>query len=482
MPSLSLRTRLALLYAVLFAILLLGAGIAVYRILALELTEAADDNLADHCAGLWGYIQFHDGKPVLAYDAGNHEIAYFLRDATRFYQLYDAASGELLLESPSSSLLHLALPVSEVRRWVNRPGSDLIAVGGEALRLRSALFRADGHAYLLRVGVSVEENLEALAGLKHVLLLLVPIMTLVAVVSAWWMAGRALRPLQDLQNEARAISITQLHRRLPDRGTRDELDALATTFNQVFALLEDAVWRMKQFSTSMSHELRTPLTVLRGEAETALMQPGPPANWRELLTSQLEEFEKLDRLTRRFLLLARAETGEVEFEMRPVDVSALVARLGQDMIPVAASSGLRLELACDGEARIVADPGWIERAILNLLDNAIKYTAEGGQVQIAARSVGERALLEVSDTGSGIAANELPHIFDCFYRAGDSRPAGAEGVGLGLALTKWIVESHGGVIQVNSKLGEGSVFTILLPLAPPDSAIGATKARSLAAD
>ncbi|MBZ5631079.1 MAG: HAMP domain-containing protein [Acidobacteriia bacterium] len=479
MPSLKLRTKLALFYAALFAILLASAGITVYRIMALRLTAAADDNLVDHGAGLWGYIQFHAGKPVLTYDTSNHQIAYFVRDATRYYQLYDAASGELLLESTDSSLMHLALPVSEVGRRVGRPGIDVIAVEGVALRLRSALYQANGHFYLLRVGVSVEEDLVDLAELKRVLFLLLPVMTLVGVVGAWWMAGKVLRPLQELQNEASAISITQLHRRLPHRGTRDELDALAATFNQVFTLLEDAVRRMKQFSAYMSHELRTPLTVLRGEAEIALMRPGPPKDWRGLLTSQLEEFDKLDRVIGRFLLLARAEAGQIEFEMVEFDLCALAAGLGKEMIPVAMSRGISLKVACGGEARLVADRGWIERVILNLLDNAIKFTAGGGQVHIVARSAGDRAMVEVSDTGSGIAEAELPHIFDCFYRAHDSRPTRPGGAGLGLALTKWIVEKHGGVIQVDSRVGAGSVFTITLPLAPPDSSESAATASSL---
>ncbi|MBZ5567247.1 MAG: HAMP domain-containing protein [Acidobacteriia bacterium] len=447
--------------------------------MAMHLTAAADDNLADHCAGLWGYIEFRDGKPVLTYDTSNHQIAYFLREATRYYELYDAASGELLLQSSDSSLMHLALPASEVRRWVSHPGIDATVVEGMPLRLRSALFQANGRFYLLRVGVSLEENLEDLAALKYVLFLLLPTMTLVGVVGTWWMAGKVLRPLQDLQNEARAISITQLHRRLPHRGTRDELDALAATFNQVFALLEDAVQHMKQFSAYMSHELRTPLTVLRGEAEIALMQPGPPQEWRQLLTSQLEEFDKLDRLIRRFLLLARAEAGEIQFEMGQFDVCALAADLGQEIKPVAMSRGVSLKVACDGETLLAADRGWIERAILNLLDNAVKFTPEGGQVQIAARSAGDRAMVEVSDTGRGIAEAALPHIFDCFYRAPDSRPTGPGGGGLGLALTTWIVEKHGGVIQVRSRVGEGSVFTILLPLLPPDSPEAAAQAHSL---
>ena len=475
---LSLRAMLALFCAALFTVLLVGAGVAVYRVLAHRLTAAADDNLLDHCAGLWGFIQFRDGKPALVYDPSNRQVTYFLREATRYYQLYDAGSGQLLLESEDSSLMHLALPVAEVPRLVSHPGIDSTTVEGKPLRFRSALFPTNGHLYLLRVGVSVEEDLEDLATLRKVLLFLLPITTLLAVLGAWWMAGKALRPLKDLEHEARTISINELNRRLPERGTRDELDSLAATFNQVFARLHGAVQHMKQFAAYMSHELRTPLTILRGQAELARREPSPPQDWRDFLDSQLEEFDKLNRLIGRFLLVAKAEAGEIEFDVHEFDLGALTASLGAELTPVAASRGIALHVECDNPVSVVADKGWIERAILNLLDNAIKFTGQNGTIRVLAGSVGDHAIVEVSDTGCGIAEGALPHIFDCFYRASSSQPTMAGGAGLGLTLAKWIIEKHGGTIEVKSRLGEGSVFSILLPLVPTPTASPRVKTPS----
>ena len=466
-PPLSLRATLALSYATLFAVLLVLSGVAVYRVLAHRLAAAADDNLLDHCAGLWGYIQFRDGKPALAYDPGNRQVTYFLREATRYYQLYDAGSGQLLLESEDSSLMHLALPVAGIPRLVSHPGIDVTMVEGKPLRFRSALFQANGHPYLLRVGVSVEEDLEDLAALRQVLLFLLPVTTLVAVLGAWWMAGKALRPLKYMESEAHAISIHELNRRLPHRGTQDELDSLAATFNQLFERLEGGVQRMKQFTAYMSHELRTPLTILRGNAEISRRQASPPQDWRDFLDSQLEEFDKLNRLIGRFLLLAKAEAGEIELCRQEFDLAALAASLGRELKPVAASRGIDLRFECGNPVPVVADQGWMERAVLNLLDNAIKFTGQDGTIRVLAGSEGDHAILEVADTGCGIAEAALPYIFDCFYRASGSQPTHSAGAGLGLTLAKWIVEKHGGAIMVNSKLGEGSVFRIVLPLMPP---------------
>ena len=480
-PPLRLRTKLALSYAVLFAILLTVAGVAVYRVMALGLTAAADDNLVDHCAGLWGYIRFHDGKPTLAHDPSNPQTVYFLSDATRYYQLYDADNGQLLLESEDSSLLHLALPVAQVRRLVASPGIDATTMQGVPLRFHSALFRADGHPYLLRVGVPVEHDLEQLALLQRVLWLLLPITTLIAVLAAWWMARKALRPLQDLENEAHAISINQLHRRLRQRGTHDELDALAATFNQVFARLEDAVHRMKQFAATMSHELRTPLTVLQGEAEVALLQPDMPESCRLVLGSQLEEFRKLKRLVNSLLTLARAEAGEITLNKRDFDLAQLALTLCDQMEPVAKARGVPLRADCPAPIITCGDVGWLERVILNLLDNAIKFTPSGGAVQVTVRTAGTLAILEVSDTGIGIAEQTLPHVFDPFYQAGNSEPKHAEGAGLGLALAKWVIEAHGGAIQAASRLGKGSVFTVTLPLVPTPLCNNQVNALSMSA-
>jgi two-component system, OmpR family, sensor kinase len=325
---LRLRTQLALLYAILFASLLGIAGFGVYRLMSLRLRADADDNLVDHMAGLWGYIRFTNARPEIKYDPKNQYQAYFLREATRYYQLYDARTGELLLESDDSALLHMAFQPADVLNLQSHPGIDTVYSQPVPVRFRSALFHVEEHPYLLRVGVTVEHDLADLEQLRSVLLRLFPVTTLLAILGAWWMAGRALRPVRDLQREASRISITRLDLRLRRNGTGDELDALAGTFNEVMARLDSGVQQMRNFAGYMAHELRTPMTVLRGETEVELMQPDLPPKWRLHLENHLEEFEKLQRLINRFLLLAKAETGALKLGPRSFDLSGMIREGG----------------------------------------------------------------------------------------------------------------------------------------------------------
>jgi heavy metal sensor kinase len=463
LKRLKLQTKLALGYALLFALLLGIAGAAVHHLMALRLTTEADDNLVDHLAGLWGYIEFRDGKPVVLQDPKNTYVTYFLREATRYYQLYDAGSGSLLLESDDSSIMHLALPSEQARQLAHHPGIDRVASNGVPLRFRSAIFQSKGHSYLLRVGVPVERDLQVIDELRSVLLLLLPITTVIVIAGAWWMAGRSLQPLRILQQEASAISITQLGRKLPVSDAHDELDALAETFNDVFARLNVGVQQIRNIAGYMAHELRTPLTIMRGEAEVELIQPDLPSKCRLHLESKMEEYERLSQLINRFLLLAKAETGDIALHKEPLVISSLINEIATQITPLADHAGVKLETDVDETVCVSADRQWIERALLNLLDNALKFTPRGGTVRVSLRKEDSRAVLEVADTGQGIASENLPHVFDYFYRGEDTlhpNPAG----GLGLTLTKWIVEQHGGTISAASTLGQGAIFTITLPV------------------
>jgi signal transduction histidine kinase len=259
--------------------------------------------------------------------------------------------------------------------------------------------------------------------------------------------------------------VSRLDRRLPVRGTNDELDQLATGFNDTLARLQKAVGEMKQFTASISHELRTPLAVLRGEAEIALMEASSPQQYRRVLASQLEEFEKLSRMINQLLTLARAESGEVSISHEEVDISNMARSLAEQLEPVAASKDVTLSCTCEPNVVLTGDSSWIERIILNLTDNAIKFTRPGGHVWITVKKNTSDAVFEIVDDGIGIAAEGIPRIFERFYRADPSRANRAEGVGLGLSLVKWAVDQHKGSIEVESTPGSGSRFTVKIPLA-----------------
>jgi heavy metal sensor kinase len=262
------------------------------------------------------------------------------------------------------------------------------------------------------------------------------------------------------------MTISDLHRRLPLKGNRDELDRLAETFNDMFGRLERAVGQMKDFTASISHELRTPLTALRGEAEVALARARSEADYRRVLESQLEEFGKLSGMIDRMLTLARAEAGQIQLARDAVNLSDLARSLVEQMEVVADNKSVSVTAELAGEVFVNGDQGWLERAILNLLDNAIKFTPPGGRVVVAVSVRDGEAMLEVRDNGIGIEREALPRIFERFFRADPARSKETEGAGLGLSLVEWIVREHQGNIRVRSRPGEGSSFEIALPLTP----------------
>jgi heavy metal sensor kinase len=281
------------------------------------------------------------------------------------------------------------------------------------------------------------------------------------------MARRALAPLTTLAAEARNVNIGTLDRRLHTRGTGDQLDDVASAFNETLASLENAVGEMRQFSSALAHELRTPLAALRGEMELALLRPRSESEWRAAAASQIEDIDKLTRMVNQLLTLARAESGEIPLAHDPVDLGDLATTVTEQLEPVAQAKDLNLRCIVHQSVTVTGDSGWLERLLLNLLDNAIKYTPSGGQILVGVSRKAGQARIDVSDTGSGISADAVPHIFERFYRVDPARSSTVEGTGLGLSLAKWIVERHHGRIDVQSKPGKGSTFTIWLPVIHP---------------
>jgi signal transduction histidine kinase len=234
----------------------------------------------------------------------------------------------------------------------------------------------------------------------------------------------------------------------------------------MFARLAKAIGEMRQFTASISHELRTPLTALRGEAEVMLLQPHPVQEYRRLLASHLEEYDRLTRLINRLLTLARAEAGEISMRAEVVDLAQLTRYLVEQLETVASAKQVSLSFESKGSVEIAADHDWLETAILNMLDNAIRYTPAGGHIAASAAKSGTERILEIRDTGVGISADALPHIFERFYRADPSGKDGNKGAGLGLSLVQWIVEQHHGRIEAKSESGKGSCFTVRFPAYP----------------
>jgi heavy metal sensor kinase len=320
-----------------------------------------------------------------------------------------------------------------------------------------------GKRYMMQVGTSLQSKQVAVDRFVRLTVWLIPLGLIVAGTSGWFMTRRVLRPVQNIALTAKRIELSQLSQRIPLTGSGDEFDQLARTFNETLERLESAVGEMKQFTGSIAHELRTPLTALRGEAEIALLHGRSTEDFRRALSSQLEEFQKLARLIDQLLMLARAEAGELRLQRTDVAMDPLLKYIVETLTLLADEKGVILKLDSDPGIIVRGDQEWLERALINLLDNAIKYTPAGGRVTVRTSREKSGVRIEVEDTGPGIPPEALPHVFERFYRADPARNKTVEGVGLGLSLVQWIVAEHGGTIVAAICPGTGARFTIQLP-------------------
>jgi len=459
----SLRTRLTVFYTLVFGTLLALLATVSYRVLARQLDDDATASLEEMTNGLHGYLQFEDNKPAIVYDGGDPDEAAFVQRATRFYQIYDASTGALLAQSDTLAPLGLDLfTPREVRSFRDQPRLHDIQTDYGRIRLANSVITGDtpSQIYLLQVGTSLAVSDAALRRFLQLLLWGTPAGLLIAVFAGRWMAGVALKPLGRFAEAARTIDATNLQARLPVRGTGDELDKVAQAFNDSLARVEDAVGEMRQFSTAIAHELRTPIAALRGEIELAAMKPTATEEQRETAASQLEELDKLKRLIDQLLTLARAESGQIPLTFERVELAPLVASIVDQLEPVAQARGLSLTAEIAAAPAVHGDPAWIERVLLNLLDNAFKFTPAGGAVTVRLGETEPYAVLEVSDTGIGMTPDVLPHVFERFYRGDPARSAGGFGVGVGLSLVKWIVDRHNGSVTAAAEPGQGARFTV----------------------
>ena len=459
----TLRGRLAIVSALMFAALLAVFGQVSYRVLAHWLDADATMRLTALTDGLRGYLRFEGASPEIAFDRDDAETAAVMHDATQVYQLYDAKTGHVLVQSHGARLFGLAFAPDLIHAFVDEPRTlDVYTPRGRVRVSNSVIGRRTDGTYLLQVGVSLSATDEALGRYRRLLLWSLPMALVVAAATAWGLGGIALSPLVRVADAARTIDVRSLATRLPVRGTGDELDQLVGAFNETLGRLERAVGEMRQFSAALAHELRTPLAIMRGELELGLRQRG---GQQQLLATQLEEIDRLKRLIDQILTLARAESGQIALSMAPVDIGVLVASLVEQLQPVAEAHNI--ELCCEpcAGAIVNGDAGWLERLLINLLDNALKFTLTGGRVIIAVWHTETSARITVRDTGVGMSADDAHHAFDRFFRADPARARSSttEGAGLGLSLAQWIVQSHHGTITVETRCGAGSTFKVTLP-------------------
>ena len=337
--------------------------------------------------------------------------------------------------------------------------------GGSLLIAAIMATASDGTRYRVEVGTS---GAAAEDTLRHMLVMLavgLPLAVAVAVAGGFMLVRRALDPVERITAKAEAITQHNLSQRLPVVRSGDELERLSVSLNHMISRLEDAIHGSKQFVADASHELRTPLTVMRGELESLAQDPHLARETRETLGSVLEEVERLGEIVESLFALSRLDAGEAHAEWLRFDLAELAATTAEQMSLLATDKNVSVECDSTPGVTVEGDRARLKQVIVNLLDNAIKYTPSGGRVRLSVRREDGFAVLDVADNGVGIPAEALPHVFKRFYRVDTSRSRAEGGAGLGLAIVRSICTAHGADVEVISTPGKGSLFRMRQPLA-----------------
>lgn len=453
----TLRARFALWTAGLFLLVLAVFGVYVYLAMARGLYIALDNSLALDASQVTASLNIENGKLILA-DSLAEPPEYANENDQRTIIRVVSLDGKLL--QTSGPPISLPLPEKADTRspsivsWTDPASND-------NLRVYSAPITDNNLSLaVVQVARSLDNEQETLQQLLITLLLGIPILVAAAGVSGYFLAARALSPIDTITRTARRISAEDLSARLDLPATDDEVGRLAETFDAMLARLEGAFQRERQFTADASHELRTPLAAMQAILNVIREERRSPEDYEQALDDLTEETNRLRALTEDLLHLARGDDRRIAI-LQDIDLTTLLQDIGDSLRPLAESKGLTLDFAISDDLTISGDSDALIRLFVNLLDNAIKYTRQGNITLSANRETRDILKITVADTGMGIAAEHLPHIFDRFYRVDRSRSSG--GSGLGLAIASEIAQAHGGTIEVSSRVGEGTTFTLRFP-------------------
>lgn len=468
----SLRLRLAIGYAIFFLITLVLLEVALYTILANALEDELDKGLRDRA------LQVERALII----SNNDDLSSERLSSDIFALSPPTASQQL--SSPGIHLRVLALDGQTIAASSNvvtrfplnaeafdqsasgESVSETIRIGGTSVRILYHPLRLGGDVRaVIQLGESMRTTERTLSEMRSLLLIGGGIAIVTGMAGSWWLTRQSLRPVQRLTGTVADIAETgAFDRRVPQAGVHDEIGQLAMTFNDLLDRLQLLLDRQRALVADTSHELRNPLMVLRGNLELLSLDL-PLSDRKEATTESLEEVDRMTRLVQDLLFLADADADSA-IQRRHVALEALVAAIAEDAVLIATRDDGTREIVLEANDPIVVDgdPERLRQLIWNLVENAVRYTPAGGTVTIGLRQRGPVAELTISDTGIGIAPEHLPHIFERFYRVDTSRSRALGGTGLGLSIVRQIAEAHGGQVRVRSTLGEGSTFTVALPV------------------
>jgi heavy metal sensor kinase len=459
----SIRFRLVAWYAAVSLVVCAAFGAYTYVSLERYLSTALQDSLRRRAHQIGSSLLLSAERTGEAFVVDQLKSLYGPELNDRFIRI-SRPDGSLMYVSGTPN--DVSFEPSRIPRVQLGPGQTTVtAVTSEHLLLLSAAYDVRGRAYLVEVGASTLEKEHALRGLLLTLGLDLPMILVLAVAGGSLLVRQALAPVQRVTDAAREITSHNLSRRLPETGTRDEIERLTAALNQMIERLEKAFQHASRFTADASHELRTPLTVMRGELESLLQDHALGSTARSRLGSLLEETERLGKIVESLLAIGRLEAGEAVLDRSRFDLSDLVVTTSDQMSLLAVDRNIEVGCSADRCVEVEGDRARLKQVIVNILDNAIKFSREGGHIQLSTRCEDGRAVFEVADSGPGIPEAALPRVFDRFFQVNGARSGKEGGAGLGLSIARLICVAHGGSVAIENDPGVGCRVQVTLPLA-----------------
>ena len=481
----SLRWRLQIWHAVILALAIVGFGFAVYSQNRWIVLRQVDNDLLSGARLLEGTLKampkpiVENGFPDWYLKGDPEQTAGPPADREPRGKQPNGPPGERFLSLPTSMTTALGSEYPPTYFGVFAKNGQLLNSGpGEsqvtfkrvsrAIEYRVVDYRREislrgPENSLVIVGKDIRPQLSQLAWLATQLVLIGGAVLTVGLVGGWWMAGRAIKPIEQIHQTAARINSTNLSERINLETTDQELRELATILNSMLNRLEQSFDQQNRFTADASHELRTPLTVLLSHTELALSRQRTIAEYQDALATIQRAGQRMKALTDDLLVLARANAGKLELRLEQVNLKDLAEEAAKMFKPLATKRSVTVKATVE-DATCVADKSQLSQVLANLINNAIQYNKSGGEVEIYTKTGNGNALIGVRDTGIGIPESELSRLFDPFYRVDSSRARDSGGSGLGLAICKRIIDAHGGDIHVESQLQHGSTFEIRIPI------------------
>ena len=455
----TIRARLTLWYVGLLMLTLAGFSAVLYISLTRGLQEELDRSLTSEAQRVVNEIDVRGGRIVA-------NSALDLPPPGMIAVVYDLSGARLAVNDPRVTLPELVETLRQAGR--GEQSFSTVPLGGGDWRVFSTPIRLNGNLIgVLQIARSEENIAQAQRQLLTLIAVAIPLLLVLATAVGLFIAGRALNPIDRIVRTADRIGGDAVSERIDIDRTPDEVGRLAATLNRMLDRIDGTLERQRRFTADASHELRTPLAALTAEIELALERPRTTEEYQQTLRSLAEDSSRLNLLVRDLLTLARVDSGQERLVLETMELDDLTEGVMETLMPLAEQRGVRLESGVIKPVEIVGDQTRLTQLLVNLVDNGLKYTPAGGAVTVSVHQDGPAAIIRVKDTGRGIPAGDVPHIFDRFYRVDSGRARSDGGTGLGLAICEWIVRAHGGQINVQSVEGQGSTFTVQLPLRPP---------------